>query len=80
MARIEGVPAERAGWFIRLAYWIGRRRYGRFPTPATVAAHDPPIFFAVAGYELALERAKRVDVRLKALASIKTASLIGCVF
>jgi hypothetical protein len=80
MARIEGVPAARAGLFVRLAYWFTKRRYGRVPGPATVIAHHPAILSAAGAYELVFERARLVDKRLKQLASLKAAALIGCVF
>ena len=80
MARIAGVPAERAGLLVRLAYRFARRRLGHVPGPLAVAAHDSQILFAVGGYELMLERARQLPQGLKALAGIKAASLIGCVF
>lgn len=80
MARIEGVPAGRGGLFVRFGYWFMRRRYGRVLGPATVAAHHPGILQAAGAYEFMIERARRVDRRLKQLASTKTAALVGCVF
>ena len=80
MARLAGVPPERAGLFARLAYWFARRRLRRLPEPLTVMAHAPAILAASGGYELMLERSRLVDTRLKTLASLKAAALIGCHF
>jgi hypothetical protein len=80
MARIEGVPARRAGLFQRFAYWMARRRVGKVPEPMTVMAHNPWIFRGYGLFEVALEKARRADARLKALASLKAAVLVGCPF
>lgn len=78
MARMDGVLPKRAGWFARIGYFLARRKVGRVPEPMTIYAHNPWVLFAYGNFELGLERASRVDKRLKALASIKAGSLIGC--
>lgn len=80
MTRIEGVPAKQASWLTRVAYWISRRMVGKVPEPLTVSAHHPSIFRAYVGYEYYLGKAHRVDARLKSLASLKAAAIIGCPF
>jgi hypothetical protein len=80
MARIEGVAAGRASWTVRFAYFLARRMVGKVPEPLRVAAHHGDIFRAYSGYEFFLGRAKKVDARLKSLASLKAATRIGCPF
>lgn len=80
MARIEGVPARRAGLFARVIYRMSKRMLGRVPEPLTVAAHHGEVLKAYTGYEYFLARARRVNAKLKALVSIKAAALIGCPF
>jgi len=80
MARIAGVPPARAGLLVRLAYRFAARMFGKVPEPLSVAARHPWIFRAYTGYEFALGRARRVDARLKALAELKAAALVGCPF
>jgi AhpD family alkylhydroperoxidase len=80
MAHIEPRAARSAGLFIKLVYWFVRRRFGRVPTPVGIMAHNKAILAAAAGYELGLERARALDVRLEELATLKTATLIGCRF
>jgi hypothetical protein len=80
MARIEGVEPRRAGWLTRLAFWMARRRVGRLPEPMAVSARHPWVFRAYGAFEYGLDRARRVEGRLKALASLKAATLVGCPF
>jgi hypothetical protein len=80
MTRIEGVPRRRAGLFVRFAYWLAKRRLGKVPEPINITAHHPWIFRGYGAYEMTLERARLVDARLKTLASLKAAALIGCPF
>ncbi|MFI5397187.1 MAG: hypothetical protein ACHQ9S_16740 [Candidatus Binatia bacterium] len=80
MARIEGVPASRAGLLARFAYWYSQRRFGKVAEPLTVTAHHRQIFQAYGAYEYMLDRARTIDARLKALVALKAAALIGCPF
>ena len=80
MARIAGIPEAQASWFVRSTYRFARRRLGKVPEPVAVAAHHRWIFGGMGAYELALERARLVDAKLKALAGIKAAALVGCPF
>lgn len=80
MARIEGVPAEHAGWLARLAYAFSRRKFHKVAAPLAVAAHNGAIFQGYTAYEFALTRAKTVPARLKTLASLKAGALVGCPF
>jgi hypothetical protein len=78
MAHIAGKPDP--GFFMRLVYWIARRRLGRVPEPLRITAHSPWIFAAACAYEAFSPKAQRVDTRGKELASILTAMRIGCPF
>ena len=80
MARIAGVPEKRAGLLVRFAYSFSRRRFGKVAEPLTVTAHHRRIFQAYGAYEFLLDKAKLVEPKLKALAAIKSATLIGCPF
>ena len=80
MARIAGVPKERASWLARLVYWMSVRMFKKLPEPVTIAAHNGPIFRAITGYEYFLSKANRVDPVLKGLAGVKAATMVGCPF
>lgn len=80
MARIAGVPVRDAGLLARLAYRFTRRQFGMTPEPLTVAAHHPWILRGYVAYEAMLDRARLVDRRLRLLAELEVAALIGCRF
>jgi AhpD family alkylhydroperoxidase len=64
----------------RIAYAISRRRYGHVLGPIAVTAHNPTVLTGYLAFELALERADRVDQRLEDLAGTRAATLTGCPF
>jgi hypothetical protein len=80
MARIVGVPKKKAGIATRIAYWFCRRRFGRVVEPLTIIAHHPRLARGYVAFEFAMDKSRRVDERLKVLAEIKAATLIGCPF
>src|SRR5918996_226960 len=76
--RIQGAPER--GPLRKVAYGVARRRLGRVPEPFAVAAHHNKVFGAMSGFEMALERSKRVPVRYKALGELRAAMVVGCEF
>ena len=80
MARIQVLEAKQAGPFVRLAYWLTRRKVGKVVAPIKILAHHPRLLRAVAHMELGQEAANAVFPRIKALVNIKTAMMIGCPF
>jgi hypothetical protein len=86
MARMKGVEADKAGWFVKLIYWVVRRKVGkitginRLVEPIKIMAHHPRLLKALGQMEMGQEAARSVPSTLKSLASIKVATLIGCPF
>lgn len=80
MSRILGIAAERASVVVRIAYWMSKRMVGKVAEPLQVTAHHPGIFRAYGAFEYFLGRSRKVDAKLKTLASIKAATLVGCPF
>ncbi len=80
MARVDEVPEREAGPFGRYAYRLSRRRFGEVAEPLTVMAHHPKPLLGYGMMELAFERSKLVDERLKSLAVLKAATMVGCEF
>jgi AhpD family alkylhydroperoxidase len=80
MTRIAPLPEEQATPEIRAVYERVVKKYGKLLDPVTVVANHPEIFKAYTKYEAWFEAARRVDEPLKALISLKVASLIGCPF
>ena len=78
MARIDGAPAR--GLFVRLVYFMTRRKVGRVVTPIQVTAHHRTLLFGYGMMEQAQMSSRRVDAALKSLASIRVATLVGCPF
>jgi len=78
--RIEGVSKSKASLFVRLACWFSQRRFGKVADPLKLTGHHPWVSFGYGLFELASERAQLVELRLKDLAGIKAATLVGCPF
>jgi len=80
MVRIEGVSKSKASFFVRLAYWFSQRRFGKVADPLKIMGHHSWVSFGYSTFEFASERARLVEARLKELAQIKAATLVGCSF
>ena len=84
MARIPGAPANQGGpvrrLFVRLVYYLTRRRLGRVIMPIQVTAHHPKLFWGYLQMEQTQMSAKLIDPKLKGLAELRVATLVGCPF
>lgn len=80
MARVSGIPGREAGLFGRFAYELSQRRFGEVVEPLTVMAHHPRLLLGYGVFELAFERSNLVYERLKSLAVLKVATMVGCEF
>ena len=80
MARISGLEEKETNPLTRFAYWMTKRRLGRVVLPLKIAAHHPRLLLATGQMEMGQHAAHSVDAKLKALASIKAALMIGCPF
>jgi len=86
MAHMQGIEPAQAGWFTRLIYWFVRRKFRKMTgkehliEPVKIAAHHPRLLRAMGQMEGGLEAAHSVPIKLKQLASLHTAMLIGCPF
>jgi hypothetical protein len=85
-ASFEIVTDENAGFFARLVFWLTRRKLRKMalvpkvPGPVRALAHHSPLLAAYGAFELGLERSERVPARLKSLAMLRVATLVGCPF
>ena len=80
MARIRGIEANEAGILTRFLYWMTRRRVGRLIQPSKITAHQPRLLLASGQMEMGQQAVHSVDAKLKVLAEIKAATLVGCPF
>lgn len=85
MARIEGVPAAKAGPLVRLIYRVARREIRRMTGrddlmtgDIAVRAHRPALLMAYGIFEKAVARKPTVEARLRALVVMKSAVMQGC--
>ncbi|HKI26176.1 MAG TPA: hypothetical protein VKA07_07615 [Candidatus Sulfotelmatobacter sp.] len=84
MARIPGFSANQGGplrrFFVKLVYGKTRRRLGRVIMPIQVTAHHAKIFWGYVQMERSQMGSLLVDSRLKELAQLRVATLVGCPF
>lgn len=84
MPRISGASGNEGGLFhriySRLVYFLTRRRLGRVIMPIRVTAHHPKIFWGYIQMERSQMGSKLVDHKLKGLAELRVATLVGCPF
>jgi alkylhydroperoxidase family enzyme len=88
MARIQGVPRDKAGPVVRLVYVFMRRGMkkltGREPArgtgiePVEVWALQPKMMSGMGKFQAAVRKGRAVDERLKYLVELKGAQMIGC--
>src|SRR5437660_9266229 len=69
---------EPGGPFLRAAYAESKREFGKVPDPVAIKGHTPLLLAGYSAFELATQRSRRVDHRLKELAELKAAALAGC--
>jgi hypothetical protein len=84
MARIHGAPSNQGGplrrLFVGFIYFLTRRRLGRVIMPVQVTAHHGKVFWGYLQMEQSQMSSKLVDLKLKALAELRVATLVGCPF
>jgi len=84
MARIPGAPSNQGSpirrLFVGMVYFLTKRRLGRVIMPIQVTAHHPQIFWGYMQMEKSQMGAKLVDHKLKGLAELRVATLVGCPF
>ncbi len=78
MARLQGVPEREVNWFIRYFFRTVRRRMGHLSEAWTIAAHRPGLLVGWILHEAAYDRSQVLDRRLRTLAQLKVAALVGC--
>ena len=80
MPRIQGLAEADVSTEIRAVYERVKSKFGMLLEPVSVTANHPEVFKAYIAYETSFGAAERVDIKLKELAYLKVATLIGCRF
>jgi AhpD family alkylhydroperoxidase len=88
MARIQGVPKDKAGPIVRLVYvFVGRgmkkltgreAARGTGAEPVGIWAYQPKMMIGMGRFQGAVRKGYALDERLKNLAELKGAQMIGC--
>jgi AhpD family alkylhydroperoxidase len=79
--RIEGLERKQVGWLMKLGYSLMARRYGKVITPAKVWARIPAASIGMAFAMWGIEGvSKGLDPKIKHLANLRTAQMVGCPF
>ncbi len=78
MARIP--DAKPRGLFARMIFFFTRRKLGKVAGPLRVTAHHNQLLVGTGFMERAQANATCVPLALKALAGIRTSTLVGCPF
>jgi hypothetical protein len=84
MARISGASPNHGGLIRRLlvgiVYFVTQRRLGRVIMPIQVTAHHLRIFWGYVQMERSQMGSNLIDAKLKGLAELRVATLVGCPF
>ncbi len=80
MSRIKGVDDQEAKFLTRQIFRGAARQVGAVPDPMRLMAKSGGVLWATTGFELGIGRARSLDPNLKVLASLKAASMVGCLF
>ncbi|MCR9094799.1 MAG: hypothetical protein NXI30_11330 [bacterium] len=80
MARIEGVGDQEASFMTKRVFAAAAKEAGAVPDPLRIMAKSSPTMWGAGLLQVSLDRARSVPDRLKTLACLKAASMIGCVF
>ena len=78
MNRAVGVQNREAGVRSRIIFWLAKRRLGRVQLSARIQARDPKLLQAAARMSMHIARPGAVPLRLKELAQVKVAAMVGC--
>jgi 4-carboxymuconolactone decarboxylase len=90
MARIEGVPKNKASLMVKMTYRFGpkmmKKLTGRAPQngsglePLEIWAYQPKMMIGMGRFNQAIRKSHSVEERLKNLIELKGSQMIGCAF
>lgn len=78
--RLKGIDPQNAPESVQPVFQGSLNFFGRVITPNLVMAHRPEILLAHAKLGQAISASTVVDGRLKMLASVRAAQMVGCPF
>ncbi len=79
--RIEPLESNQVSWVLKPLYFFLKRRFGKVLTPYKVWAYRPAATIGMTVAMGAIEiYSKSLDPKLKRMASLRAAQLVGCLF
>ena len=78
--RLTGIDPDNPPELIKQIFDRSRERYGLVIGPSQVMGHRPEILLAASGLGRAIDDSNIIEPRLKILASVRAAQMIGCPF
>ncbi len=81
MSHIATPPDFRFAWYVKLLFWLQRRRYGRELEPARLWGRTPRAFLAMAAMYGALDRkSSPLAPALRSLIQVRVSQINSCPF
>ncbi len=81
MSHIETPLTTRYSWYVRLLFWLQRRRYGRELEPARLWGRTPRAFLAMVAMYVALDRrSSPLPPALRSLIQVRVSQINWCAF
>ena len=81
MAHVTTPPTHRFPWYVRLLFWVQRRRYGAVLEPARLWGRSPRVFFGMALLFAAVDRrSSPIEPQLRSLITVRVSQLNWCRF
>jgi len=78
MTRMQGITNERASWLARALFAGVRRKAGNVSETFRIAGFNPRVLLGWCLFEAAIDSERQLDPRLRKLAELKTAAMVGC--
>jgi hypothetical protein len=79
-SRAKGVEKQEAGFFTKLVFWRIKRRQGHLPLTSRIRANDPKLLVLAELMNKYTAEHRLVSPKLKDLAQLKVAMMVGCPF
>ena len=80
MLRSQGIQNDQAGPLTRLLFYFVKRRLGHIPLGVRIRAFVPKYLRKAAALDIYSASQGLVSMRLKELAQLKSALMVGCPF
>ena len=80
MNRATGVQDHEAGLSTRIIFWMLKRILHRVPLGSRIRAWDPKLLRLSFRMDMHMARGGKLPLKLKELAQLKVAAMVGCPF